>query len=261
MGVRLPGRDSGCLLAAAGRLGAAGHAGGEADDRRVADGTAAAASGCGAAASLRPRRAVRRQRLRRLIEAARNHHQHEPQSQPLRQCQSGIFHEDAEVRRGLPLGVPRSGRSARFDRVLSREGVQREALAFGFGLLPAGGVRAEPACPASGSGGSGGRSFPRHGEIFRCDRAGWRDAGRRAIELYAPPHRLDEFPAGYSLAGCAPAEPAAASPAGNHYAAKGRRWPSKTSERSTVSKLFVSPQGASPPSALVTPPRRRPRGG
>ena len=60
-------------------------------------------------------------RLRRLIEAARNHHQHEPQSQPLRQCQSGIFHEDAEVRRGLPLGVPRSGRSARFDRVLSRE--------------------------------------------------------------------------------------------------------------------------------------------
>jgi len=31
----------------------------------------------------------------------------------------------------------------------------------------------------------------------------------------APPtHRLDEFPAGYSLAGCAPAEPASASPAG-----------------------------------------------
>ena len=84
------------------------------------------------------------------------------------------------------------------------------------------------------------------GKIFRSDRAGCWDAGRRAIELYAPPHRLDEFPAGYSLAGCAPAEPAAASPAGNHYAAKGRRWPSKTSERSTVSKLFVSPQGASP---------------
>ena len=126
------------------------------------------------------------------------------------------------------------------------EGVQREALAFGVGLLSAGGVRAEPACPASGCGGSGGRSFLRHEEIFRSDRGGWGDAGRKAVQLYAPPHRLDEFPAGYSLAGCSPAGPAAASPAGNHYARKGRRWPSKTSERSTVSKLFVSPQGASP---------------
>ena len=35
-----------------------------------------------------------------------------------------------------------------------------------------------------------------------------------------PPHRLDEFPAGYSSAGCAPAEPASASPAGNQYALK-----------------------------------------
>ena len=26
------------------------------------------------------------------------------------------------------------------------------------------------------------------------------------MQLYAPPHRLDEFPVGYSLAGCAPAE-------------------------------------------------------
>ena len=33
-----------------------------------------------------------------------------------------------------------------------------------------------------------------------------------------PTHRLDEFPAGYSLAGCAPAEPASASPAGHQYA-------------------------------------------
>ena len=42
------------------------------------------------------------------------------------------------------------------------------------------------------------------------------------------------------------AEPAAASPTGSYYEPKGRRWPAKTSERSTVSKLFVSPQGASP---------------
>ena len=36
--------------------------------------------------------------------------------------------------------------------------------------------------------------------------------------VHASAHRLDEFPAGYSLAGCAPAEPAAASPAANQYA-------------------------------------------
>ena len=36
----------------------------------------------------------------------------------------------------------------------------------------------------------------------------------------APAHRLDEFPAGYSLAGCSPAEPASASPAGRQYAVK-----------------------------------------
>jgi hypothetical protein len=30
----------------------------------------------------------------------------------------------------------------------------------------------------------------------------------------APTHRLNEFPAGYSFAGCSPAEPASASPTG-----------------------------------------------
>src|SRR5579875_2910599 len=34
------------------------------------------------------------------------------------------------------------------------------------------------------------------------------------------PHRLDEFPAGYSLAGCAPALPASASPTASEYALK-----------------------------------------
>jgi hypothetical protein len=55
-------------------------------------------------------------------------------------------------------------------------------------------------------------SFPRHKEIFRSDggkikRQPGRDLGGRPR-----PHRLDEFPTGYSLAGCAPAEPASASP-------------------------------------------------
>ena len=49
-------------------------------------------------------------------------------------------------------------------------------------------------------------SFLRHGEIYRSDGNG-RD-GRAA----APLDRCDEFPNGYSSAGCSPAEPASASP-------------------------------------------------
>jgi len=59
-------------------------------------------------------------------------------------------------------------------------------------------------------------SFLRHGEIYHFDEG--------AIPRdHALAHRNDEFPAGYSLAGCAPAEPAAASPAGAHLARKGFR--------------------------------------
>ena len=50
--------------------------------------------------------------------------------------------------------------------------------------------------------------FLRHEEIYRSDQearsGGWTAPGA---------HRVDEFPAGYSLAGCSPAEPASASPA------------------------------------------------
>ena len=48
-------------------------------------------------------------------------------------------------------------------------------------------------------------SFSRHGEIYPSD-------GNARAMAGAPAHRLDEFPAGYSLAGCAPAWPASASP-------------------------------------------------
>jgi hypothetical protein len=54
-------------------------------------------------------------------------------------------------------------------------------------------------------------SFPRHQEIYPPMEA-------QTITVGAPAHRLDEFPTGYSLAGCAPAEPAAASPAENQCA-------------------------------------------
>jgi hypothetical protein len=56
-------------------------------------------------------------------------------------------------------------------------------------------------------------SFLRHGQIYRPMGSSLRDGGE-AIFCYAPAtHRLDESAAGYSLAGCSPAEPASASPA------------------------------------------------
>ena len=54
-------------------------------------------------------------------------------------------------------------------------------------------------------------SLKRHEEIYPNDRG----ADQKAD---APAHRLDEFPAGYSLTGCSPALPASASPARVDYA-------------------------------------------
>ena len=55
-------------------------------------------------------------------------------------------------------------------------------------------------------------SFFRHAEIYRSDakrwKRKWKPAGTGSLD-----HRFDESPAGYSLAGCSPAEPASASPA------------------------------------------------
>ena len=77
-------------------------------------------------------------------------------------------------------------------------------------------------------------SFERHRQIYQSD-GPW--AGREtspALEkpgatLAAAPgaHRLDEFAAGYSLAGCSPAEPASASPAQasvRRYSEEGKRF-------------------------------------
>ena len=59
-------------------------------------------------------------------------------------------------------------------------------------------------------------SFNRHWEIYPSDE----DAN--ITDVLA--HRLDEFPADYSLAGCAPAVPASASPPVPEYALKSPRW-------------------------------------
>jgi hypothetical protein len=59
-------------------------------------------------------------------------------------------------------------------------------------------------------------SFFRHGEIYRPKDV--ENVPGRSGHDRPRPHRYDEFPAGYSSAGCAPAEPASASPAEAHLA-------------------------------------------
>jgi hypothetical protein len=62
-------------------------------------------------------------------------------------------------------------------------------------------------------------SFPRHREIFPFDQPQAESSdGSVGLAANAPAHRLDEFPAGYSSAGCSPASPASASPTGYEYA-------------------------------------------
>lgn len=56
-------------------------------------------------------------------------------------------------------------------------------------------------------------SFSRHGEIYLPMRS---SALGRSWPDIPSPHWLDEFPDGYSLAGCAPTEPASTSPASTH---------------------------------------------
>lgn len=58
-------------------------------------------------------------------------------------------------------------------------------------------------------------SFFRHREIFRSDVI---RSVRERLHRRPRPHRLDEFPVGYSSAGCSPTEPASASPTDPHSA-------------------------------------------
>jgi hypothetical protein len=57
-------------------------------------------------------------------------------------------------------------------------------------------------------------SFFRHQEIYRADVGSTGE--REPAETGSPAHRFDESPAGYSLAGWSPPEPASASPAEDH---------------------------------------------
>ncbi len=58
-------------------------------------------------------------------------------------------------------------------------------------------------------------SFLRHEEIYRSDVRLNQSWERQPVSSLPVLIGYDEFPAGYSLAGCPPAEPASASPTGN----------------------------------------------
>jgi len=65
-------------------------------------------------------------------------------------------------------------------------------------------------------------SFLRHEEIYRSD-VGLGHAESRSCGLPPALIGLDEFPVGYSLAGCSPADPASALPTGEHSAVNSSR--------------------------------------
>jgi transposase InsO family protein len=64
----------------------------------------------------------------------------------------------------------------------------------------------------AGGCGAASMSFSRHGEIYRWDKSNGLKQGE-PDRSSSPAHPIDESPAGYSLAGCSPAEPDSASPA------------------------------------------------
>jgi len=91
------------------------------------------------------------------------------------------------LHRRIQGGKPWSGRAPR---------IQHEALVEGFHPIVRG-------------------RFLRQGKIFRNQEG---EAGR---PLGRPPHRCEESSTGYSSAGCSPAEPASASPAGSRLKFRG----------------------------------------
>jgi len=86
--------------------------------------------------------------------------------------------------------------------------------ALGYKTLEEFEAAAQPASSTAAS-----MSFSRHGEIYRSwkrRRGRPRKQNREPVPPGSPAHRIDESPVGYSLTGCAPAEPVSASPTINH---------------------------------------------
>src|SRR5208283_3917476 len=91
-----------------------------------------------------------------------------------------------------------------------------ELYPFCAGLSSAAGVRAQLTTLASRRERTS-MSFSRHEEIYRSDVGLGKAESGSCYRRSQQPIGLDEFPAGYSLAGCPPAEPASASPTANDF--------------------------------------------
>ncbi len=85
-------------------------------------------------------------------------------------------------------------------------------------------------------------SFFRHEEIFRSDVTSLHSG--EPAEASSPAHRLDESPAGYSLAGWSPPEPASASPTEGHSGGEEEVSAAKFIKRQVCQFQFVSTMSA-----------------
>ncbi len=100
-------------------------------------------------------------------------------------------------------------------------------------------------------------SFSRHKEIYRSD-GGFSKAGEQQLSPLPSLIGCDEFPVGYSLAGCPPAEPASASPTGNDsqlpyndFSANGNNPLNSVSQPKGALQKIRTPQGARSEGARV----------
>ena len=136
--------------------------------------------------------------------------------------------------------MPQSGTSQAFDRDVPGENLQPGAPTFCAWLSSADRVRAQLTTLAGGREKTS-MSFSRHEEIYRSD-VGLGQAG--SGDCWSSLPRLigcNEFPVGYSSAGCPPAEPACASPTGND------------SQQPTVPYNDFSANGTTPLTSCLTP--------
>src|ERR1700741_1443539 len=101
-------------------------------------------------------------------------------------------------------------------------------------------------------------SFLRHKEIYRPMSSYGSRPGQLSLDRPGP-HRYEEFPAGFSWAGCAPAEPASASPAEAHR--EGRRSGSTIEKQRMASSVLTAclTQGDNPTLSRQPLPETRPR--
>jgi putative transposase len=177
--------------------------------------------------------------------------EHVAQRQPVGQRGLRIVYENAEVRRGVSQRIPGSAGSASLDSRVPGENLQRKTASLRARLCAANGVRSQSRGTTKGG---------RYAAAFYMSFLGIGKSihpMRTPAGPASPPHRSDEFPAGYSLAGCAPALPASASLTASEYALKSS-CRSIVFHRTVNSVLTVCLTPGGRPISLLIPARPHP---